>query len=138
MKIQNLFREKPLGLKIIIIIYSIATIAYFSLGIALFSSKELINKIPDFKPVSIPGVQASLIIGIIFIFLSVLCLFIVKGLLTSKNWARIILIIFCSLNVFGGIFSLAKGNFLSLINIIFNLAIISYFILNKNAKKQFT
>jgi len=137
MDLKGLFKEKPLGLKIIIVIYSVAFLLYLLIGIIAFTSKGIIKKIPNFSISSLPETQAFSIIGAIFVILAILVVLTVVGLLKSKNWARILLIIFCVLNVLGGIISVFEGNFLSLINLLFNAGVSSYLILAKGAKKTF-
>jgi len=138
MKIIDLFKEKPLILKIIIIIYYFASLIYLTVAIVAFLFKETLLKIPDFQVITLPLNQAAIIIGLLFLILSVASFLISTGLLKKKNWARMVLIILCTFNVLGGAFSIIKGNFLSTINLAFNLAIALYLMLNKRIKNIFT
>jgi len=135
MKIKELFKKKPLGLKIIIIIYLFASILYLVIGILSITSQNLISQIPDFNTTALPNGQVFLIISILFIILSIFVFFIVLGLLKNQQWSRISLIVINILNIIGGIISLTNGDFLSLINLTFNLVIAIYLIFNKKVKK---
>jgi len=134
-KIKKEHIKIPLGVKIISIIYYLSAILYLVIAIISLFFKDLIFKIPDFSQIT--NSYASIILGVIFILLTIFSATVATGLWKQKNWARIALIIFCSLNITGGIFSLIKGGYLSSINLIFNLIIASYLIFSKKIKGFF-
>ena len=129
----------PLGIIIISIIYYLAAILYLGVAILAFIKPEIIKEVPNFSninPAILPNAFFSL--GIIFILLSVFALVVATGLLKRWNFSRIALIIFCIFNIVGGILSLTEGNYLSSINIAFNLIIAVYLIFSKKVRTAFS
>jgi len=129
-------KKIPLGIKIIAVIYYIATVFYLGIALISFFKSGLISKIPDFATIITPRI--SILFGITFLLLSILSFFIARGLFKFQKWARIVLIIFSVVNIIGGIFSIIEGNLTSSINLVFNLVIASYLLFNKKVKSAFS
>ncbi|HLC78407.1 MAG TPA: hypothetical protein VJH92_04740 [Candidatus Nanoarchaeia archaeon] len=131
------FKNLPRGIKIISIVYYIATLMYLSIAILSLAFKETLKKLPEFSSISLPLNQAAAIIGIFFLILSIFVFFTATSLIKRRNWARIALIIFSSANGIMAITSVYRGNPLSLINLAFNLTIASYLVFSKRIKSFF-
>jgi len=137
MKLRLIKKESLVGIKVISIIYYLATI--FSLAIALiaFFKPDFIKDAPTFGG-QLPSEYVIISLGIFFVFLTFFSFFVAIGLQNKSNKARISLIVFSTINVIGGIISIAEGSYLSSINLIFNMGIIYYLLFNKKVKEQFS
>jgi hypothetical protein len=129
----------PLGIIIISIIYYLAAVLYLSVAILAFLKPDIIKEVPNFNSIN-PAIlpKAFFSLGIIFIFLSVFAIIVATGLLKRWNFSRIALIVFCIFNIAGGILSLTEGNYLSTINLVFNLIIAVYLIFSKKVRVAFS
>jgi hypothetical protein len=127
--------KTPTGIKIISVVYYLSAVLYLAIAVISLFFPDIIFKIPDFNEIT--NSSASIIIGVIFILLTIFSITVATGIRKLKSWARIAIIIFCSLNIIGGIFSVVEGSYLSLINLIFNLLIASYLIFSKKIRESF-
>ncbi|GEM_PF-5451400 len=119
--------KKPnsLGIKIIGGICFFAAIVYFLTGIILLYNKDLLSPLPNFNfTAGFEGVY-YVISAVVFIF-AVIYAIIGYGLLKRKRSAALALIIICLLNVLASLVSVIQGNFVSLLNLSFNLIIGGY------------
>jgi hypothetical protein len=127
----------PIGVIIIMIIYFLATLLYFAMAMVAFFKKDILSNLPGFTSVSaaIPGV--NIYMGVLLIVLALFSLIIAIGLLRLQNWARIFLLIFCLFNIVGDLISILGKDYVSIINLLFNLAIFLYLILSKKVRIAF-
>ena len=130
-------KSLPLGLRIISIIYYIATVFSLIIAILAFTAPGIIKNVPGFGANIAANPLAFVILGIIFIILSGLSFFIAQGIQRIDNKARMALLVLCAINVIGGIISIIEGSYLSSINLAFNLAIGLYITLNKKVRREF-
>jgi len=137
MEFKNQFKKSILGIKIVSVMYYVATIIYLGIGIISFFMRETLMKIPEFSSIKIPLDQAAIIIGTTFILLAIFTFFVSTGLIKKQSWARKALILFTAINGIGGLTSVLEGNYLSLISFTFNIGLASYLIINKKIKNQF-
>lgn len=137
MKITFIKKSLPGGLKTISIIYYIATIFSFIIAILAFTESSIFGKIPEFSSKISNPTLAFAVLGILFIFLSIFSFLVALGLQNKSNKARLALIIFCIINIIGGIISISKGSYISSINLLFNTTVASYLIFNRKVKEEF-
>lgn len=137
MRLKLIRKNSLFGIKIISIIYYLATI--FSLVIALiaFFKPEIIKGAPTLGG-QVPPEYFIISLGVFSIFLVFFSFFIAIGLQNKSNGARASLIVFSVINALGGIISIIEGSYLSSINLVFNLGIIYYLAFNKKVKSQFS
>ena len=131
-------RKAPLGIKIISIIYYIASFLYLAIAIVAFFKQDIISELSKLELLPVMNSDTIIIFGIFFLLLSILSFFIARGLLKFQMWARIALLGICALNIVGGIFSILEGNYLSAINLLFNLIIACYLIFSRKVKEAFS
>ncbi len=113
------------GIKVVSIICFIISIIYFITGILLIYNKDLLSPLPNFNfAASLPGVY-YIMAGAVIIF-ALIYAFIGYGLFKRKRSAAITLIIICGLNVIASTFSIINGSLVSILNLLFNLALGGY------------
>lgn len=88
-------------------------------------------------PASVLNVFNFTVFSILVIAFGVLGIFIERGLWKGKNWARILTIVFGSIGIIVSLISIATGNFMNLINLIVEGAIVGYLLFNKKVKEAF-
>jgi len=139
---KDIKKSLPLGVKICSILYYISAVFFTLLGLSFIFGASLMSEVftqalDQQLPVINPVV--FVIMGLIFVLISVLMFFIGRGLWKLKQWARIIAIIFAVFFVMSGIISILRGNFnIDLIYFIANLFIGWYLLFTKEAKKIFS
>jgi len=137
MKLKLIKKESLVGIKIISIIYYLATIFSLTIALIAFFKPDFIKDAPTFGG-QLPSEYILISLGIFFVFLTFFSFFVAIGLQNKNNKARISLIVFCAINAIGGVISIAEGSYLSSINLLFNLGIIYYLVFNKKVKAQFS
>lgn len=137
MKLKLIQKGSLLGIKIISIIYYLATLFSLIIATIAFFKPKIIKDIPPFGG-QLPSETIIISLGVFFIVLSFFSFFVAKGLQNRNNKAKISLIAFCMINIIGGIISIIEKSYLSVINFVFNFAIIYYLLFNKKVKKQFS
>ncbi|MBR9705064.1 DUF2127 domain-containing protein [Candidatus Pacearchaeota archaeon] len=125
----------PVGIIIISIIYFISAIAGAIFATIAFIQPDLLLNLPGFNIPLDSSMFLTIKISLIFfaILSSILGLFLLK----QKNWARYGIIIISLIMVIGGILSIIEKNYLSSINLIFNLLIVLYLLLSKKVRLSF-
>ena len=124
----------PVGVKILSILAYIGAAFTLLAGLAMLFGASAISALISQK---IPMMGASLvgigliIVGIIFIALSVLDFFIGKGLWNGQNWARILVLVFAVLSVLGSLMPF------DIVSIVISGLIIWYLGFNKEAVAYF-
>jgi hypothetical protein len=131
-------RKASLGLKIISVIYYIASVLYLAISLVAFIKSSWISELSNLGLLPNMSQQTITIFGIIFILLAVLSFFIARGLLKFQMWARIALLAICTINILGGILSVLEKSYPSIINLVFNLIIACYLIFSKKVKAAFS
>lgn len=131
-------KKVPLGLRIISIIYYIASALYLTIALVAFFKKNWILELSNLGLLPVMNAQTTFIFGAVFLLLSIISFFIARGLIKFHAWSRIALLGICSINIIGGLFSIIEGNYPSIINLVFNLIIASYLIFSKKVKRAFT
>ena len=137
MRLKLIRKNSLFGIKIISIIYYLATIFSLTIALIAFFKPEIIKGAPTFGG-QVPPEYFIISLGIFSIFLIFFSFFIAIGLQNKSKGARASLIVFSAINALGGIISIAEGSYLSSINLIFNMGIIYYLIFNKRVKTQFS
>jgi len=130
-------KDSLIWIKIISIIYYIATVFSLAIAVVSFTAPKIIEKIPGFPSAIAASSSAFIALGIVFIILAGISFFIAYGLQGKNNGARITLAAFCTLNVIGGIISVIEGSYLSSINLAFNLLVGGYLMFNNRVKIAF-
>ena len=77
------------------------------------------------------------IIGLLVIIYAILIAIVARGLWRSKQWARIITIIFAGLAAINTLFNIFHGRYLSIIRFIIYGFVAGYLIADKDVKKAF-
>jgi len=116
-KVSN---ERHWGITVLSILGYIGAVATLLAGIILLLGSAYLGNLLAAIPaaagigaaIATLGTIGFIVLGIIFIGLSILDYFIAKGLWDGKNWARIIMLIFAALSVLG---SLWPFNIVSLV-----------------------
>jgi hypothetical protein len=130
--------KRPIGLLIIIIIYFLASFLYLAIALVAFFKPDILLNFPGFTQISKNLPNISTIIGIVMLIISLISLIIAIGLLKLQNWARISLLIFLLVMIIGNILSLIAKDYISAINLFFNLAIFSYLFFSKRIRIAFS
>jgi len=76
--------------------------------------------------------------GFVFLAIALLYFFVGKDLLRRKNWARTAAIVISGISALFNLYSLITGSIVSAVMLVINAAIVAYFLLNKEAKKNFS
>lgn len=132
-------KEIPIGVKIISVLYYIATGLGILLTIFLFVGTAFLGSLfPFLTAISAWGYGLVILCAILALAFTVLSFFIARGLWKLKNWARILAIVFAGLGILGAIGSFASGfNISVVVQILAHGAIGGYLLLSKEAKKAF-
>jgi len=130
--------ERKLSAPIILIavLYLLGALLYFLVSLGLIFSGKIGNIPPELAGYMSNGMM--IFIGIIFIAVAIIYLFIGKDLLRRKNWARTAAIVISGISALFNLYSLITGSIVSAVMLIINAAIVAYFLLNKEAKKNFS
>ncbi len=128
--------KSPLGIKILSGFSFVAVVLYLVVAGIAFFGKDILSKIPNF------GIEQSasgffIFMGLIMVVLALIFLFIAFGLIKGMQSARVTLITISGIFIIGGVFSLVEENYISIINLVFNLTILLYLLLNKKVKRFF-
>lgn len=127
-------KKMPTLVKVISVLYYIGAALGLIFGILLIAGAGIIDLILEQMPeLAALGASVFVLIGVLLIILSVVDFFVARGLWHGRNWARIVVIVFCVLGFLTGVTNIASNWF----NIIVDLAIGLYFYLNKEVKKAF-
>jgi hypothetical protein len=126
----------PLGVKLIIILYSLGVILYILAALISTLKPDLLNNVPNFDLQKF-GNNIFYIFAGIMITLAVIFSIIVYGLIKRKNWARLTAIIISIIFVVGGILSILENNLISIINLVVNFIIVIYLLFKKSVKNTF-
>lgn len=130
--------ERKLSAPIILIavLYLLGALMYFLVSLVLiFAGKT------GYVPPELTGsLSNGLIIlsGFVFLAIALLYFFVGKDLLRRKNWARTAAIVISGISALFNLYSLITGSIVSAVMLIINAAIVAYFLLNKEAKKNFS
>lgn len=134
MKKNNKKEKHLIGIIILSILYFISFLGSLIIGLISILYPHIIKNLPPFlnNPTFEPIV--FIIFGIIMIIYSILSLIISIGLYYSKRWSLVLIFIISIIYIIGGIFSILNKNYLSIINLLFNILILSYLIFNKTIR----
>ena len=130
--------ERKLSAPIILIavLYLLGALMYFLVSLVLiFAGKT------GYVPPELTGsLSNGLIIlsGFVFLAIALLYFFVGKDLLRRKNWARTAAIVISGISALFNLYSLITGSIVSAVMLVINAAIVAYFLLNKEAKKNFS
>ena len=129
----------PTGVKVISVVYYIGAGFSILFGLLFLAGAgfmgTLVSKIPL---LGVLGSGFFVVVGIIFIGLGALSIFVGRGLWKGKNWARIIAIIFSVLGILSGLYSVVNGIYSSLFGLLINLLIVGYLMFNSSVKSAFS
>jgi len=100
--------ERHWGITVLGVLGYIGAVVTLLVGIAMLFGSAIISPIinkfaPQLAAYTTAGTVLFIILGIIFIGLSILDYFIARGLLSGKNWARILVLAFSVLSVLGSL-----------------------------------
>ena len=128
----------PTGVKIISILYLIGSIFLALAGILSFVGGSFVGALFSSIPIiGLLGAGFFAIIGILVLAFAVLCFLISRALKEAKSWARIVVIVLCTISALSELMALISGDFGSIISLAINLWIGGYLLLNKEAKAFF-
>jgi len=129
-------RKLSAPLILIAVLYLLGALMYFLVSLVLiFAGKT------GYVPPELTGsLSNGLIIlsGFVFLAIALLYFFVGKDLLRRKNWARTAAIVISGISALFNLYSLITGSIVSAVMLIINAAIVAYFLLNKEAKKNFS
>ena len=121
---------------LIAVLYLLGALMYFLVSLVLiFAGKT------GYVPPELTGsLSNGLIIlsGFVFLAIALLYFFVGKDLLRRKNWARTAAIVISGISALFNLYSLITGSIVSAVMLVINAAIVAYFLLNKEAKKNFS
>ena len=136
----------PAGVKAISILFYIGTILCFVIGLVMIiGAKALIASLlvtnPNIGLETIPqGTLMTLMVvmGVLFIVMGVIALFIGRGIWKGRKWARITAIVLCGIGLIIAIFSIVT-NFalIHIISILIDGYIGGYLLFSEEAKRAF-
>jgi hypothetical protein len=127
-------KKMPKLVKVISVLYYIGAALGLIFGILFIAGAGIIDLILEQMPeIAALGAGVFVLIGILLIVLSVVDFFVARGLWHGRNWARIVVMVFCVLGILTGLTNIVSNWF----NILVDLAIGLYFYLNKEVKKAF-
>ncbi len=134
-------KNVPVGVQVISIWYYVSAAIALVLSILLFTGSAyigtLFSNIPILSILGAVGAGLLIFAGIVSLLAAVFCFFIGRGLWKTKNWARILVIVFSCLGIFSGLFGLSKPSVMGIVMLLINLAIGGYLIFSKEAKGAF-
>lgn len=124
----------PMPVKVLSILYYIGAALGVIFGILMVVGAGFMATVLKQIPM-LAALSSGLLVvgGIAVIILSVVDFFVAKGLSNGKNWARILVMVFCAFGIISGVTSLSSSWF----SMIVNLAIGLYLYLNKEVKAAF-
>ena len=129
-------RKLSAPLILIAVLYLLGALMYFLVSLVLiFAGKT------GYVPPELTGsLSNGLIIlsGFVFLAIALLYFFVGKDLLRRKNWARTAAIVISGISALFNLYSLITGSIVSVVMLVINAAIVAYFLLNKEAKKNFS
>ncbi|MBS3153637.1 DUF2127 domain-containing protein [Candidatus Woesearchaeota archaeon] len=129
-------RKLSAPLILIAVLYLLGALMYFLVSLVLiFAGKT------GYVPPELTGsLSNGLIIlsGFVFLAIALLYFFVGKDLLRRKNWARTAAIVISGISALFNLYSLITGSIVSAVMLVINAAIVAYFLLNKEAKKNFS
>jgi len=101
---KKVSKERHWGITLLAILGYIGAVATLLIGLTMligsaFISKLITQFVPEFATYAEAGTVLFIVLGIVFIGLSILDYFIARGLWNGKNWARILMLIFAALGV---------------------------------------
>ena len=130
----------PTGVKIISVLYYIGAGFGILFGILFFVGAGFLGAVASQIPLlGAFGKSLFIVVGIILIGLSVLSIFVGRGLWKGKNWARIVAIIFAALGAIMAIVSIVGGSIANGISsLAVQLLIGGYLLLNSSVKSAFS
>lgn len=137
MSITFLKKNAPAGLKVLSVIYYLATLFSILISVLAFTNSGPLNSIV--KAGAGPSLNAANFasLGIIFFIMAAFSFLVALGLQNKNNIARIALIAFSCLNVIGGIISIIEGSYISSVNLAFNALVAYYLVFNKKVREEF-
>lgn len=124
------------GIIAISVIYFLTSITSLIIGGLAIFDPSIFTSIPGFNIDLNSGIFTSF--KIFMILFSIISFILAYFLLKKNNWARIAIIGISILMIIGGIISIIEGSYLSIANLLFNLLIVLYLIMNKKVKESFT
>jgi len=129
----------PTLVKVISILYYVMAGLLVLLGLSFIFGGGYLNSILQSIPIlNILGILGSALLvfaGVVMILFGILDFFIGRGLWHTKNWARILVIVFAILGILASFNSLTTA--VGIISLLYNLAIGGYLLFSKEAKKAF-
>ncbi|MEK6873936.1 MAG: DUF2127 domain-containing protein [Nanoarchaeota archaeon] len=162
-KIQPNLSNIPTGIKIISIIFYVVGALAIAFGVffvvaafmvpslmgSLGTPEELVQKLTQANPgiqVSVADVNSLLSIlpvlfavaGVVLIILGILDVFIGRGLIGGKQWAKVLAILFVALGIVQSVFSIMRGRIISGIIWLVIFIVIEYYLgFDEKSKKFF-
>jgi len=128
----------PTGVKVISVLYYIGAVISILAGLAFLIGAGVLSRVLAEIPV-LGALGAGLFVagGIVMIAFGVLGFFIGRGLWNTRNWARILVIVFSALGVLSGLLTIIGGDFSGILGLIINGLIGGYLLFNDAVKKAF-
>lgn len=117
--------QRPFGVTILAILEIIGGLLELGVGALMFTAAALFGSlIPEEEVSGLGGFLTGLfsVIGIIFVIIGLIALFIAYGLWTGQGWAWTLCLIFSIIGIIIGILSLPTG----IISLIINILILYY------------
>ena len=132
-------KAMPTGVKVISVLYYIGAALCVLFALLFLAGAGYIGAILKSVPaLSILGTGFFVFLGILLVGIGVLYFFIARGLWKGKNWARIVVIIFSSLGVLNGLYSLVHFSIFGLIGLAVNAFIVYYLGFSQEGKAAFS
>lgn len=124
----------PALVKVIGVLYYIGAAVGFLLAVLAFvAGPQLARKIPI---LALFGALA-VVIGVVFVGLGVLSIFVGRGLFKAQNWARIVAIVLGVLGVVGNLVPLFHGRWGSIVSLLVSGGIAGYLLFSRDVKAAF-
>jgi len=134
-------KNVPGGVKAIAILNWIGVPLFLFLAVSLFFMGAFFTEIfGGFIGAGETALTGGLLIGlgIVFIALAVLFVFVGRGLWKGQNWARITNIVFSVIGILGAIWNIVLGQYSAIAGLLLNGLIGGYLIFSKSVKAAFT
>lgn len=132
-------REAPFGVKLISVLYFIATIGLVLAGLVfIIGGGFLGDQLQQYPMIAAFGTSTFIVTGIILIVIGVLVSYIAKGLWNGHNGARIVVIIIALLMIIQDIISMMNGNLVgNVLSLIIHALIAGYLTFSPRVKAFF-
>lgn len=130
----------PVLVKAIAILEFIFSVLMIFIGVIFITGASFASQLADSLGNSTyVGAGVLVVLGIVFILLGIVGLFVGRGLWKGQGWARIFVLVFSFLGVFAGIGGLTNGAFaMGIFYLVLYGLLIAYFMFNERVKRAFS